>query len=443
MKTTLNRIEKRDGTLIPFDQERITFAVYKAAASVGGRNPGRAGRLSDRVVSLLEERHRDGSPIPVETIQDTIEEVLITAGHVASARAFIVYREGRRAAREEGLGRSRAAHGPIPYRILWETLVWNMNHGCHTVNALNKVIQTGGLPDLVRAAEDRYTMEVEALADDVYRRADTVRLVIVAGPSSSGKTTTTNRLSEALGRRGLELVSVNVDNYFRDLDHQPRDRRGDYDYETPEAIDLPLLNEHLEELLAGRPVDTPTFDFHTGRRTSETTRLQLREGQLAIIDTLHGLSRPVTGKIPGELKYRVYLETLSQLRDVDDHWVQWTDIRLLRRMVRDSTQRAKSPRMTLEHWHYVRRSEKKHILPFLGDADFVINTAFPYELAWYRPLTEDFFRAYLAEDPAPGDAATRAARVHGLLTNFLPVADLSTIPDGSVLREFLGGGRLA
>ncbi len=375
------------------------------------------------------------------TIQDTIEEVLITAGHVGSARAFIVYRESRRAAREEGRGLSRAPHGPIPHRILWETLVWNMDHGCHTVEALNRVIQTGGLAALSHAAEARYAAEVEALADDVLRRSDTVRLVIVAGPSSSGKTTTTNRLSEALGRRGLELVAVNVDNYFRDLEHQPRDQRGDYDYETPEAIDLPLLNEHLEELLAGRPVDSPTFDFHTGRRTGETTRLQLEEGQLAIIDTLHGLSRPVTGKIPAELKYRVYLETLSQLRDVDDRWMQWTDIRLLRRMVRDRTQRAKSPRETLEHWHYVRRSEKKHIFPSLGDADFVIDTAFPYELAFYRPLTEDFFREYLAGEPEPGDAATRAARVHKLLTTFLPVEDLGVIPEDSILREFLGGGR--
>lgn len=440
MKTTLRQIEKRNGTLAPFEQDRITFAVYKAAASVGGRNVGRAERLSDRVVSLLEERHGAGPSVPVEVIQDTIEEVLITAGHVRSARAFIVYRESRRAAREEGLGRSRAPHGPIPHRILWETLVWNMDHGCHTVEALNRVIQTGGLPDLIQAAEARYAAEVEALADDVVRRSGTVRLVIVAGPSSSGKTTTTTRLSEALGRRGLELVAVNVDNYFRDLVHQPRDQRGDYDYETPEAIDLPLLNEHLEELLAGRPVDSPTFDFHTGRRTGETTRLQLGEGQLAIIDTLHGLSRPVTGMIPAERKYRLYLETLSQLRDVDDRWVQWTDIRLLRRMVRDRTQRAKSPRETLEHWHYVRRSEKKHILPSLGDADFVINTAFPFELAFYRPLTEDFFRGYLAEDPEPGDAATRAARVHRLLTTFLPADDLTALPSDSVLREFLGDG---
>jgi len=432
-------IEKRDGTLVPFDRERITFAVYKAAASVGGRDWKRAARLTDRVVSLLEDR-ADSDPIQVETIQDTIEEVLITAGHVSSARSFIVYRESRRAAREEGLGRSRAAHGPIPYRILWETLVWNMDHGCHTVDALNRVIRTGGLPELVRAAEDRYAGEIEALADDVVRRADTVRLVIVAGPSSSGKTTTTSRLSKALARRGLDLVAVNVDNYFRDLDHQPRDRRGDHDYETPEAIDLPLLNEHLEELLAGRAVDSPTFDFQAGRRTGETRRLLLGDGQLAIIDTLHGLSRPVTGKIPAELKYRIYLETFSQLRDVDDRFVQWTDVRLLRRMVRDRTRRNKSPRETLEHWHYVRRAEKKHILPFLGDADFVINTASPCELAWYRPLTEDFFTGYLAENPSEGDAAERAARVHRLLTTVLPAEDLGPLPSDSVLREFLGHG---
>ena len=443
MKTIIGKIEKRDGSLIPFDQERITFAIYKAAASVGGRNPRRAERLSDRVVSLLEERAGDHPSIPVETIQDAIEEVLITAGHVGSARSFIVYREARRSAREERRGHSRAPHGPIPYRILWETLVWNMDHGCHTVEALNQTIRTGGLPDLMLAAEERYAAELEVLADDLARRSGQVSLVIVAGPSSSGKTTSTARLSEAMARRGLELVAVNVDNYFRDLDHQPRDRRGDHDFETPEAIDLPLFNEHLEELLSGRPVDSPTFDFHEGRRTGETQRLRLREGQIATIDTLHGLSRSLTGKIPGELKYRVYLETLSQLRDADDRFVRWTDLRLLRRMVRDHTQRNKSPLETLEHWHYVRRSEKKHILPFLGDADFVLNTAFPYELACYRPLTEDFFRDYLAEGPPDGDARDRAARIHQLLSSVLSVDDLTAIPRESILREFLGGGQYA
>ena len=444
LKTTLTHVVRRNGARIPFDQERIVFAIYKAAASVGGRDMRRARRLSDRVVMLLEDRSSAKSPPEVESIQDLIEEVLITAGHVGTARSFIVYRESRRAARERKKGSSRAPHGPVPYRVLWETLTWNMHHGCHTLDGLNRIVREGRINDLVLAAEERFNAELDAVSDEIEDKSGEIRLVIVAGPSSSGKTTTTQRLTENLLARGVRTVSITVDNYFRDLEHQPRDGRGDHDYETPEAIDLPLFNAHLEKLITGKTVECPMFDFHAGRRTDQTESLRLGKRDVLLVDTLHGLYKGLTSRIPDEVKYKVYIEALTQVRDHAGEWIRWTDVRLLRRMARDRVHRSVSPRQTVEHWHYVRRSEKKHIIPYLGEADFVLNGSFPFELPLYRPILlpffEDYVRTLSAEDtPLPTDARLRAERVADLLRHVEGMDDTGAIPADSVVREFIGG----
>jgi uridine kinase len=440
VKSHFSHVTKRTGEQVPFDPERIMFAIYKAAASVGGRDQRRAKRLGERVVMLLEDRFSAESAPPVETIQDTIEEVLITAGHVQTARSFIVYRENRRLAREQSTGASRAPHGPIPYRVLWETLAWNVNHGCSTLAGLNQAVADGSVDDIIRESEGRFDKELEAIADQIAAKQDTVKLVIVAGPSSSGKTTTTNRLSKKLQARGLELVAISVDNYFRDLAFQPQDVRGDYDYETPEAIDLPLFNEHLEDLLAGKKIESPQFDFHRGRRIEETVPIKLKKGQLALLDTLHGLYKGLTERIPDELKYKVYIEALVQVMDHRGEWVKFTDVRLLRRMARDRVHRNVTPFQTLDHWHYVRRSEKKHIIPYLGDADFVLNGSFPYEIPLYRHLLFDFFEQYLAGTSATEDGRERAERVRKVLAGVVAMKDRPAIPHDSIVREFIGGG---
>ena len=438
-QTQIPYVIKRNGDSVPFDQERIIFAIYKAAASVGGRDMRRARRLAERVVMLLEDQFTPDNPPGVETVQDSIEEVLITAGHVQTARSFIVYREGRRSAREQNKGVSRAPHGPVPYRVLWETLAWNVTHDCWSVEGINKSVRDGSINKIIVEGEKRFDLELDAVAEQVADKSAHTKLVIVAGPSSSGKTTTTERLSEKLRHRGIELVAINVDNYFRDLEFQPRDERGDYDYETPEAIDLPLFNEHLEKLLAGKKIESPIFDFHTGRRVEKTLPMKLQKGQIALIDTLHGLYKGLTAKIPEEIKYKVYIEALFQAMDDAREWMKWTDVRLLRRMCRDMTQRNVTPFQTLDHWHYVRRSEKKHIIPYLADADFVLNGSMPYELPLYRHMLYRHFDEYLVRKDNPADGQERAVRIRAALSQYEPLEPGETIPKNSIVREFIGG----
>ena len=438
-KSLITAVEKRNGETVPFDSERIIFAIYKAAASVGGTNMRRARRLSERVVMTAEDRFDSGSIPTVESIQDIIEEVLITGGHVKTARAFIVYRENRRTARAQATGSSRAPHGPTPYRTMWDTLAWNVQHGTFSIDGLNDLIKTNSMDRVIRDSEARFDQELEAVADQIFSKRGDVKLVIVAGPSSSGKTTTTNRISEKLRARGLELVAINVDNYFRSLEYQPQDVTGDYDYETPEAIDLPLLNDHLVKLLGGKRIDSPIFDFHAGRRTAETIPMKLGRNQVALLDTLHGLYKGLTTKIPEEVKYKVYIEALAQTLDQDGAWIRWTDVRLLRRMARDKVHRNVTPDQTLNHWHYVRRSEKKHIIPYVGDADFVLNGTFPYEIPLYRPLLLSHLEAYLRTGGGPVDGRERAERVCRFLSRVQPLSDSTAIPGNSVVREFIGG----
>ena len=428
--------------MVPFDSERIHFAIYKAAASVGGRNIRRANRLAQRVVMTLEDRHVDGGSPSVEEVQDVIEEVLITGGHVKTARSFIVYREGRRAARQEQRGASRAPHGPVPHRVLWDTLSWNVSHGCFSVEGLNQAVCSGKIASVITESEARFDAELDAVAEQIAERSDTLKLVIMAGPSSSGKTTTTHRLQDKLRNQDLELVTINVDNYFRDLAHQPQDEKGDYDYETPEAIDLPLFNDHLEKLITGRKIQSPIFDFHQGRRVDKTIEMKLNKGQIVLIDTLHGLYKGLTVKIPEEVKYKVYIEALVQLLTDDGSWLKWTDMRMMRRMARDQVNRNVSPHQTLEHWHYVRRSEKKHIIPFLGDADFVLNGSFPYEVPLYKPLLHSKLKDYLLVPGVSKDGLERAKRVVSLMDSLDALPDSKSIPQHSIVREFIGGGIL-
>jgi uridine kinase len=439
-RSFIGGVRKRSGEVVPFDQERITFAIYKAAASVGGTNMRRAKRLSDRVAMTLEDRTDADATPSVEEVQDMIEEVLITGGHVKTARSFIVYRENRRTAREQATGASRAPHGPTPYRTLWDTLAWNTQHGCCSIAGLNDLIARNQIGRIVAESEARFDQELTAVAEQVAGKAGQVKLVIVAGPSSSGKTTTTHRLSQKLRLQGLELVAINVDNYFRSLEFQPRDERGDYDYETPEAIDLPLLNDHLERLLAGKKIESPIFDFQQGRRVEETLPMRLGKNQVALLDTLHGLYKGLTAKIPEEVKYKVYIEALAQTLDHDNHWIRWTDVRLLRRMARDKVHRNVTPDQTLNHWHYVRRSEKKHIIPYVGDADFVLNGTFPYEIPLYRPILLEHVENYLAGGQGTPDGVERAQRIQGFLSRVQPLGDSPDIPRDSIVREFIGGG---
>jgi len=440
--TKITQVVKRTGAVVPFNKERITNAIYRAAVAVGGRDRAVAEGLADQVVAMLEKATPTGHAPSVEEIQDTVEKVLIENGHAKTAKAYILYRNERARMRQERARRSLRPFGNIPWRKIWEVLDWAVAHDLHTVERLNARIARGEFPQIVRETDRAYNEDITTAAEVVKERLGGVRVVIIAGPSSSGKTTTTIKLGHLLKKTGLGLVPLAVDNYYFDLELHPRDEFGDYDFETPQALDLDLINEHLTRLIAGEEVMIPRYDFKTGKRHDDQTPLRVGPDDAILIDSLHGLFPPTTQAVDDALKFKLYIEPLLQMKGTDGKYVRWADLRLMRRMLRDAVHRAYDPQRTLEHWHYVRASELRNIIPYVNEADYIVNSGLPYELPVMRARLLASFAKWAAkyrDDPLREDAAERAERVNRLLQSVTPVEDESAIPLDSLLREFIGG----
>jgi uridine kinase len=440
--STIKSVVKRSGATVPFNPDRITNAIYRAAVAVGGRDRSVAESLTHQVVQLLEAQTPADHVPTVEEIQDVVEKVLIENGHAKVAKHYILYRDERARLRRERAGLASRPSENIPWAKIWHVLDWAVAHGVNTVSGLNERIARGEFADIVRETDAAYNEDVENAAELVIERRHELKIVAITGPSSSGKTTTTIKVGLRLKHMGFNLVTLNVDNYFFDLELHPKDEFGDYDFETPQALDLELINEHLVRLIAGEEVLIPFYDFKTGHRTNDRTPLKLGPNDIILIDSLHGLYPAMTQDVPADQKFKLYLEPLLQMKGSDDRYVRWTDLRLMRRMLRDAVHRAYDPRQTLEHWHYVRSSEMHNIVPYLNQADYIVNTGLPYELPLYQPRLLDQFTQWEKQyenDPLREDAYHRAKRVHVLLQSVTPVEDDSPVPSDSVLREFIGG----
>lgn len=436
-------IIKRDGSPVSYNRGRISTAIFKALDSMGRPDVTLAESLAGKVEKALVDAY-SGRMVPtVEDIQDVVENVLMENGLNDVARDYIIYRH------ERAMLRSARAYSfevadYVPYRKIYEVLRWNIDHGCDTVRGLNRIIRNGNFPSFVRNVDQRYRDEVDVAAQGVVRNIDKIRIVIVAGPSSSGKTTTTMQIGERLRKMGYRLKTLNIDNYFFSLEQHPKDEFGDYDYETPQALDIKLINRHLALLLDGKTVRTPDYNFKTGLRTLNVHEVGLKQNELLLIDSLHGLYDAMTSSIPADRKYKIYVETLGQIKGADGTLMRWADNRLLRRMQRDKQFRNLQPMETLTHWHYVRRSELKNIIPYIHTANCIVNTALPYEL----PVLRSRLLRYVSQackkycdSPERRDAFIRAGRVRDFLKPLKSVKDDSCIPATSLLREFIGGSR--
>ncbi len=444
MASRLTHVIKRTGAVVPFNPDRITNAIYRAAVAVGGRDRSIAEGLTQQVVAILEEIAPPEQPPTVEQIQDVVEKVLIENGHAKVAKAYILYRDERARQRREKAGRGYRESGNIPWRKIYEVLRWSLDHDLYTVERLNARIARGEFAHIVQESDRAYEEDVNTAAQLIADRRDQVKLVIIAGPSSSGKTTTTIKLGQQLSKTGLSLVTMNVDNYFFDLELHPRDEFGDYDFETPQALDLALISQHLARLIAGEEIRIPHYDFTTGRRTDDATPMRLGPDDILLIDSLHGLYPAMTQDVDKGHKFLLYVETLLQMKGPDGRMVRWTDLRLMRRIVRDASFRAYDPQRTLEHWHYVRSSEMRNIIPFSRTTDYVINGALAYELPVMRHRLIEHFAQWAQDyegDPLRIDARVRAQRVYTLLQAVSPIqaSDEQAIPSTSPLREFIGG----
>jgi uridine kinase len=438
----VEKIVTRDGRVVPFRREKISSAVYRAAVAVGGRDRDAAERVTDDVLAMLEARERGESFPSVEEVQDLVEKALIERGHARTAKAYIVYRY-EHALKRAGRESLTYSSENIPYRKLWESLSWATDHDSVTLAGLSDIVAGGGLPEFVRACEEFAAGELSAAAERILSRREELRVVIIAGPSSSGKTTTTIKVRERLAAEGVKTVPLTVDNYFFDLEFHPK-VGDDYDYETPQALDLPLISGHVGALLAGEAVEVPFYNFKTGKREGVSGRMELGPGEVLLIDSLHGLYPAMLASVPEGATFRLYVETLSTIKDSERRYIRWADIRLLRRIVRDMQFRNYSPRQTIRHWHLVRRAELRYIVPELRRAHAIVNTFLPYELpvmkaraeALIAPLADEFARS-----PERDDAHERALRILRMFSELPGVSDESLVPQDSLLREFIGGSR--
>lgn len=323
---------------------------------------------------------------------------------------------------------------PILFSVYQEYKQWGKILNVSSVGKLNDLTVTGGIQDFIRVAEALQNKKIAEIADRIHERREDVHIVLIAGPSSSGKTTFAKKLSIQLTVLGFKPVAVGIDDYFVPRDRTPRDEDGNYDFEHIDAIDIPLLNTHLEELLAGREVEIPHFDFRTGTRAPQSgRRIRLPEGGILIMEGIHGLNDQLTPRINASQKFKTYVSALTQLNLDDHNRISTTDNRLIRRLVRDHQFRGHDALETLRMWPSVRRGENRNIFPFQDSADVAFNSALDYELGVLR----NHALPLLDEVKPYHDVYHEAIRLLSFLENFTPIPD-KYVPDESILREFVG-----
>ena len=326
---------------------------------------------------------------------------------------------------------------PKLFAVYRETRRWNEMLGVAHVGALNRLCLSGGIADVIRVAEGFHEKRIAEIADTIVASRPPVRLVLVAGPSASGKTTFLRRLGIQLRVNGITPAGLSLDNYFLDREQTPLDAEGKPDFESPEALDLELLNSHLADLVAGREVRVPRFDFVLGRRAEPHLwrPKRLLEGQILIVEGIHALNPILTAAVPDTAAFRIFISALTQLTLDDHNRIFTSDARLLRRLVRDQMTRGHRTTRTLEMWASVRRGEARGIFPFQESADVIFNSALVYEPAVLKIFAERF----LLEVPREHPAYTEAYRLLKFLSWFVPVFQ-DNVPQTSILREFIGGG---
>ena len=321
--------------------------------------------------------------------------------------------------------------------VFSEYLRWNYIMGLGNVGDINQACEEGHATDLIKVAEALQEKKIAQIADTIYHRSEQgkqVRLVLISGPSSSGKTTFSKRLSIQLMTNGLRPYPIALDNYFVNREDTPRDEKGEYDYESLYALDLKLFNQQLQALLRGEEVDLPTFNFTTGKREFHGDKLRIDDHTVLILEGIHALNPELTPQIPDENKFKIYVSALTTISLDDHNWIPTTDNRLLRRIVRDFNYRGYSAQETISRWPSVRAGEDKWIFPYQENADIMFNSAMLFEFAVLRYHAEPI----LSSVPRNCPEYAEAYRLLKFIKYFTPVPD-NEVPPTSLLREFFGG----
>jgi uridine kinase len=481
------KVQKRNRALVRFDPGRIRKAMLRAAESIGGFQMDFLPGVNDRIfgahgsdediaafladtaiVCLNSDPHHLISNFPptIEAIQDEVLHALRSHGFQNTADAYECYRWGRHWLREGAVTTETFSGNGFPRERMAQILEWNRRHGVDTVAGLNDTVRSGRMKEVIDASLTVYEASLDEAAQKVVSRLNAgngLRMIWVSGPSSSGKTTTTVKLTQRLKKQGLRFLMLNLDDYFWSLVEHPTDWINDRNYEAPEALDIQLLNQHLRALLDGQTVEKPVYSFKEGRRTG-TKPVKLEPDQILLLDCLHGFYPPITEGIDASAQFRLYLETLNMLYGGDQpspggcgpaggstkRLAQFADVRLIRRMLRDA--RHRNPLGTILHWHYVRYGELFSIIPLMGMADHVVNGGFPFDLPALKPFFTgegNLLPKPEAFGPYAGflDARIRYDRIKVLLESVEGFTEqqLSTgglIPGDAVIREFIGGSTI-
>lgn len=327
-----------------------------------------------------------------------------------------------------------AVLSPKMYDIFKEYVGWNKIMKINNVGEFNIACRNNQSFNMIKVSEALHEKKVASIADMISQRAERVKFVLISGPSSSGKTTFSKRLSIQLIVSGLKPVVLSLDNYFVNRNDTPRDENGDWDFEHLHALDLALFNQNIKQLFIGEEIEIPSFNFEDGKRYYKGEKLKLNGDSILILEGIHALNPELVKEIPTETTFKIYVSALTTI-SIDNHnWIPTTDTRLLRRIIRDYRFRNYSARETIARWPSVRRGEEKWIFPFQENADVLFNSALLFELAVLKRHAEPI----LAEVPKYCDEYTETHRLIKFLNYFVPILDRE-IPPTSLLREFVGG----
>ncbi|MDY6382141.1 MAG: nucleoside kinase [Synergistales bacterium] len=299
---------------------------------------------------------------------------------------------------------------------------------------LNEAVKKGYENQIIQISEALHEKKYAAIADAIYKKKDNVKFVFLAGPSSSGKTTSCKRIAVHLAVLGIKPLMISLDDYFLDREHTPKDEKGNYDFECLEALDLDFFSQQMQELLDGKEIELPKFNFVSGQREKSDKRIQLTDNSILIIEGIHALNPKLSKQINRKNKYLVFVSALTQLALDSQNLISTSDNRLIRRIVRDYNYRGSSAERTLLMWNNVRNGEERHIFPYQENADSIFNSSLLYEIG----VLKSYCYPLLAQVPQTSPAYANARRLQNFLDNFTPISSQS-IPPTSIMREFLGG----
>lgn len=319
------------------------------------------------------------------------------------------------------------------FDIFKEQHRWNRILGVSTVGDFNEAVRSGQTTGLINVSEALQEKKIASIAEQIAHRQGT-RVVLIAGPSSSGKTTFCKRLSIQLVTCGIKPIQISLDDYFVDRHLTPKDENGEYDYESVHALNIPLLNEQLQQLFEGKTIELPKYNFQTGKSEKSGKRLQLDDNQVLVLEGIHALNPELTAQIPQEQKFHIYISALTTILLDDHNYIRTTDNRLLRRIIRDYKYRGVNAQETIHRWPSVRAGENKWIFPYQENADVMFNTAMLFELAVIKQQAEPLLD--LVPENCPEYA--EAYRLRTFLEYIQPIPNRA-LPPTSLLREFLGG----